>query len=213
MTLLQFVIALIGVAVSLSLIMSCAWLIQQRTGNSGWVDTIWTAGVGLVALSSALLPLAGDGLHARQILVAVLAALWASRLGLHMAQRSAGISDDPRYAKMSEEWGDDAPRQMFIFLQQQAIVSVALVMSIFVAAHNPAPGLRPQDFAAVAVLLIAVAGEGLADWQLTRFKSDPANKGRVNDRGMWSWSQHPNYFFETLGWTAYPLIAIDLAYP
>ena len=212
MTWLQFVIAACGITLSLSLIMALAWLVQQRTGNSGWVDTAWSFGVGLVGFASALVPLDGE-FRARQWVVAALAAIWAARLGVHIAQRSSGISDDPRYAKMIKDWGDDAPRQMFIFLQQQAIVSVVLVLAMFVAAHNPAPGLRLQDFAAIALLLVAVAGEGLSDWQLTQFKSDPANKGRINDVGLWSWSRHPNYFFETLGWLAYPLIAIDLAYP
>ena len=59
-------------------------------------------------------------------------------------------------------------------------------------------------------MAIAVCGEGLADWQLNRFKSNPANKGGINDIGLWSWSRHPNYFFEAFGWLAYPLIAIDL---
>jgi steroid 5-alpha reductase family enzyme len=213
MTPVQFVIGLIGIAASLSLIMSFAWVIQQRTGNSGWVDTLWTIAVGAVGFTSALVPLVDQNLHARQIVVAALAVVWALRLGLHIGWRSAGITNDPRYAKMSADWGDAAPRRMFVFLQQQAGVSVALVISMFVAAHNPTPGLRPQDFVAIAILVIAVLGEGLADWQLTRFKSDPANKGRINDRGLWSWSRHPNYFFETLGWLAYPLLAIDFSYP
>ena len=212
MTVAQFALGIAGIAVSLSLFMSLAWAIQQRTGNSGWVDTIWTIAVGSVGFVSALIPLSGDGLHNRQAIVATLAVIWSMRLGLHIGWRSAGISDDPRYAKMSEDWGDDAPRRMFIFLQQQAGVTIALVGSMFVAAHNPAP-LGGLDCAAIAILLVAVLSEGLADWQLTRFKSDPANRGCVNDRGLWNWSRHPNYFFETLGWLAYPLLAIDASYP
>ena len=68
-----------------------------------------------------------------------------------------------------------------------------------------------MDIAGIAVLLIAIAGEGLADAQLRRFRVDPANKGKVCDAGLWSWSRHPNYFFEWFGWLAYPLLAIDLA--
>lgn len=178
MTLLQFMMALAGITASLSLTMMCAWLIQQRTGNSGWVDTIWTFGVGVVGLSSALIPLSGGEPHTRQKIVAALAAIWMLRLGVHIGLRSAGISDDPRYAKMSKDWGDNAPRQMFIFLQQQAFVSVALALPMFVAAHNPAP-VRVWDVLAIVIMLVAVLGEGLSDWQLTRFKSDPANKHRV----------------------------------
>jgi len=34
-------------------------------------------------------------------------------------------------------------------------------------------------------------------------------RGRVCDVGFWRYSRHPNYFFEWLGWLAYPLLAID----
>ena len=139
MTVTQFALGIAGIAVSLSLFMSLAWAIQQRTGNSGWVDTIWTIAVGSIGFVSALIPLSGDGLHIGRLSWQRLPSIWSMRLGLHIGWRSAGISDDPRYAKMSEDWGDDAPRRMFIFLQQQAGVTIALVGSMFVAAHNPAP--------------------------------------------------------------------------
>ena len=67
------------------------------------------------------------------------------------------------------------------------------------------------------ILLAGIAGEALADAQLKVFRTDPANKGRVCDVGLWRWSRHPNYFFEWFGWLAYPVIAISpgdpLSYP
>jgi hypothetical protein len=85
-------------ALSLSVLMAGAWMVQQHNGNSGWVDTIWTFAVGLVGVGGALWPVAGAAPHARQWLVAVLVAIWSVRLGLHIAVRTAGITDDPRYA-------------------------------------------------------------------------------------------------------------------
>src|ERR1700722_15990225 len=111
--------ALAGIAVSLSILMAGAWLVQQRTGNSGWVDTIWTFSLGLVGAGSALWPVAGASPNAREWLVAALVAIWSLRLGLHIAVRSTGISDDPRYAAFAKEWGVDSPRKMFMFLQNQ----------------------------------------------------------------------------------------------
>ena len=32
--------ALAAIAVSLSILMAFAWVVQQQSGNSGWVDTI-----------------------------------------------------------------------------------------------------------------------------------------------------------------------------
>jgi steroid 5-alpha reductase family enzyme len=201
--------AAVVISVVLSAIMTGAWLIQQRTGNSGWVDTVWTFGLGLVGVGSALVPDANYGWQPRQTIVAVFAAVWAVRLGLHIARRSAKITNDPRYAELIKGWGKDAPRQMFYLLQKQALVSIPLALSMFLAAHHPAPALTIRDVLAIAVMAVAVLGEGVADWQLQRFKLEPANKGGVIDIGLWHWSRHPNYFFETFGWIAYPLLAID----
>jgi len=204
--------ALAAIALSLSLLMAVAWIVQQRTGNSGWVDTIWTFALGLVGAAGALWPVAGTAPNARQWLVAALVAIWSLRLGLHIAVRTAGIADDPRYAAFAREWGVDSPRRMFVFLQNQGFGSIPLVFSIFVAAHFPHAMLRPQDFLAALILLSGIAGEALADAQLKRFRQRPANQGRVCDVGLWRWSRHPNYFFEWLGWLAYPVIAISPDY-
>jgi steroid 5-alpha reductase family enzyme len=200
--------ALAAIAASLSILMTMAWLVQQRTGNSGWVDTIWTFSVGVVGAGSALWPVAGASPNARQWLVAGLVAIWSLRLGLHIAVRSAEIKDDPRYAAFVADWGRDAPRKMFLFLQNQGFGSIPLVFAIFLAARFPDPALRLQDYLGVLILFTGIAGEALADAQLKQFRERPANQGRVCDAGLWRWSRHPNYFFEWLGWLAYPVIAI-----
>jgi steroid 5-alpha reductase family enzyme len=202
------VLSLAVIAVALSVIMSGAWLIRERTGNSGWVDTTWTVGLGLVGIGAALL-LPPHNFAPREMVVAVLTALWAARLVVHIAARSAKISDDPRYAKLAVDWGEAAPRRMFVFLQQQAFGSVPLALAIYLAAKNPAPAMRIQDYIGIAILLVAVIGEALADGQLRRFQADPANRGRILDTGLWAWSRHPNYFFQWFGWLAWPVIAID----
>jgi steroid 5-alpha reductase family enzyme len=215
MTSQQAVASLIAIAAALSVVMTGAWVLWRRTGNSGWVDTVWTFGLGLVGAVSALVSIGGGALQTRQFVVAGFATIWAARLGLHIAARTTKIVDDPRYAEMIEGWGKDAPRQMFILLQKQALVSIPLAFGMFVAAHHPAPGFELRDALAILVMAIAVGGEGLADWQLQVFKSDPANKGGINDVGLWRYSRHPNYFFETFGWLAYVVLAVDLtaAYP
>ena len=210
---LTYLAALVLIAVSLSILMAGAWLVQQRTGNSGWVDTIWTFSLGVVGAAAALWPIDGAAPNARQWLVAALVALWSLRLGLHIAARTAGITDDPRYAAFAKEWGVNAPRRMFIFLQNQALGTIPLAFAIFVAARVPSAALRLQDYAGVLILLIGIAGEALADAELKRFRQDPANRGRVCDVGLWRWSRHPNYFFEWFGWLAYPVIALSFDYP
>ena len=210
-TAVQFFIGLVIIACALSLAMSLAWAIEQRTKNSGWIDTVWTFGLGSIGVASALIPLPTQAsTSARQWLVAAVMLIWSLRLGAHIAQRSGERSDDPRYAKLRDGYGDQARWQMWLLAQKQAIVSIPMALAVWLAAHNPTPGLRTQDFIAILVLATAIGGEALADRQLRAFRHSNPAAGAICDTGLWSWSRHPNYFFEWFGWLAYPLIAIDL---
>jgi steroid 5-alpha reductase family enzyme len=198
--------------VALSIIMGAAWRVQKATGNTGWIDVFWTFGLGFVATVASLVPLSDTAFPtARQIMVAILIALWSLRLGWHILIRTQTIGDDPRYRQLILDWGQDADRQMFYQLQKQAGVSVVLAIAVALAAHNPAPGLNVQDGLGLMILLLGIFGEAVADRQLRRFKADPANRNSVCDSGLWHWSRHPNYFFEWICWLAYPLIAINLS--
>ena len=208
----SYLVAFVTIGIALSVLMAGAWVVQQRTGNSGWVDTIWTFSVGLVGAASALSPSGDAALNARQWLVAALVAIWSLRLGTHIAVRTSGITDDPRYAAFAKEWGLGAPRRMFLFLQNQALGSIPLVFAIFVAAHFPGDVLRWRDCLAALVLLAGIIGEAIADSELKQFRETPGRHGQVCDVGLWRWSRHPNYFFQWLGWLAYPLIAISPDY-
>ncbi len=191
-------------------VMALAWWLQYRTRNSGWADVAWSFGTGLTGVLLALTPLTGTvGISPRQILVAALAGFWSLRLGLHIRARTQTGPEDARYAKLRETWGGQFQARLFQFLQIQAIAAFPLILTIGVAAHNPAPGWRAADCAGAAILLVAILGEGIADEQLRRFKADPASQGQICDVGLWRWSRHPNYFFEWFGWLAYPVIAID----
>jgi steroid 5-alpha reductase family enzyme len=210
MTVGQFAVALVGIAAALSIVMSLAWAIEQRTGNSGWIDTVWTFGLGIVGAACALATSIQS--HApRRWLVAIAVTVWALRLGIHIAQRTAGIADDPRYAQLRKGFGAHAFWQMWLLVQKQALVSIPLALAMFLAAHNPAPALRLQDYLAIAVFAVAIGGEAMADSQLRQFRLTSSGRGRICDGGLWRWSRHPNYFFQWLGWLGYPLVAIDLA--
>jgi steroid 5-alpha reductase family enzyme len=210
---LLIVILLQGLALSLA--MTGAWLIQQRTGNSGWIDAVWTFALGTVGVVSVLAPLSEvGGISTRQAAVAAMIALWSARLGGHIVQRSARRTDDPRYAELIRGYGPNARRELLVLLQKQALVSLPLALSMFLAGHAPA-SWRWQDVLAFAVLGTAILGEAVADGQLREFQRKSKSKGRVCDTGLWRFSRHPNYFFEWMQWLAYPLLAIDAtgAYP
>ncbi len=204
-------VLILGVTVMLSVLMMFGWLVQRRAGNAGWVDVVWTFALGVTGIVYALAPAPDIPWPGpRQVLVALLVALWSGRLGLHLWDRTRHGPEDVRYAQFRADWGAAFERRMFGFLQIQAAVAALLAVSILVAARNPSP-LRVQDGIALLLFVIAVAGEALADAQLRRFRSSPGNHGKVCDTGLWRLSRHPNYFFEWFGWLAYPLFAIDLS--
>jgi len=194
---------------ALSAIMTGAWAIQRKTGNSGWIDAVWTFGLGAVGTVSALVPLEAGETSQRQLLVAALIGIWAVRLGSHLVWRSSHKIDDPRYAELIKGWGETASRELFMLMLKQALVSLPLALSIFIAAHNPAPGLGLTDILAVLICAVAVLGEALADAQLRAFIA--TRKGGVCERGLWRFSRHPNYFFEWLYWVSFPVIAADFS--
>ena len=206
-------------ALLLSALMAAAWATQYKTRNSGWADVFWSYEMGLGGVFLALVPWDGSwqdgtwhGPTARQWLVAILVAIWSVRLGTHILKRTLkSTAEDPRYAEMRQQWKDAFQSRLFWFLQIQALAAFVLVLSVGIAAHNPAPGIRIIDVIGAFVLLGAIYGEGAADTELRQFAADKTNKGKICDVGLWGWSRHPNYFFEWFGWLAYPIIAIDLA--
>lgn len=198
------------VAVGLMAAMGVAWLVQRLTDNVGWVDVVWSVSTGVAGCIAALAaPGAGTMPTSRQLVVAVLAAIWALGLAAHLAARVSRSTEDARYRVLRETWAPHFQGRLFWFLEIQAGASALLVVSILLAAHNPAPLGRPLDLAGIILLIVAIAGERLADRQLVRFKALPHAHDAVCDVGLWRWSRHPNYFFEWLAWLAYPFFAVD----
>ena len=129
--------ALAAIALSLSVLMAFAWVVQQRTGNSGWVDTIWTFAVGLVGAGGALWPVGGGS--------AQCAAMAGRGAGGDLVAAAGHPYRDPDRRHIGRSalcgvcarMGRLAPRRMFVFLQNQAFGSIPLVFAIFVAAQFP----------------------------------------------------------------------------
>ncbi|WP_183876456.1 DUF1295 domain-containing protein [Rhizobium sp. BK491] len=193
------------VAVGISLAMAAAWIVQRKTGMSGWIDTIWSAAVGLGGILTAG---CAEGSFSRRMTLIMIVAAWALRLAWHIGVRTKGGGEDPRYAKMMKDWGASASSRLFIFLQVQALAAFILVFAIYLAAINDKAYPAVTDFVAVLLSATALAGEALSDAQLSRFRRRPEAKTEVCETGLWRYSRHPNYFFEWLFWCCLPLFAV-----
>ncbi len=197
--------ALAGAIVIVVAAKTVAWLLQLRTRNAGIVDAIWAWSLGGLAVWFAV---TGSGDPTVRTVTGLLGGLWGLRLGWHLWVRNWGAEEDWRYAGFRARWGDQADRNMWFFFQFQNIFTLILASSAFLV--PAAFGVSVPDAAIVLAGLVwagSVLGESIADRQLEAFRQDPSNRGQVCDRGLWGWSRHPNYFFETLHWLAYVPLA------
>jgi steroid 5-alpha reductase family enzyme len=182
------------------------WLYQVLRCDATCVDIGWAAGLGFIAIGFAAI---ADAPIDRRWFVAVLAAIWAFRLAFYLLlHRAWGHGEDGRYRRLREHWGQRANLGFFALFEAQAVL-ILLFGVVFLAAMNvDAPVGRIWDFVGVAVWLLSVGGEALADRQLAGFRDRPENRGHVCRAGLWRYSRHPNYFFEWLHWWTYVILAI-----
>lgn len=192
------------------MLMSAGWLWQKRRSNAGIVDVLWSAGLGLGALWIAA---TGPGAVAPRTALAVLGGVWAARLAWHLWQRVSTEPEDGRYRHLREHWGGHQGKFFGFFMFQAALV-LLFALPFIAVARNPAQGVTPMLLLGLAIWVFAVAGEGIADRQLARFRADPSNRGKTCRSGLWRYSRHPNYFFEWLHWFSYVALAqgSDLAW-
>lgn len=194
------------VAAAATVMMLAGWYWQSRHRNAGIVDVLWSVGMAASAVFYAfVLP----GASLPRLLVAVLGGLWGLRLAWHVGHRVFTEEEDGRYRFLREHWQGSQARFLLFFLAQAGFVLI-FSFPFWIAAHNPVPHWTAWTTLAVAIWLVSVGGESVADRQLARFRNDPANRGKTCRTGLWRYSRHPNYFFEWLHWFAYVFLAVGM---
>jgi steroid 5-alpha reductase family enzyme len=184
----------------------CTWIISVYRKNVAIVDSLWslmfvlTAGVYAAAAAA---PLSRRGL-----LVLVLVTIWALRLSIYITWRNWGHGEDPRYqAIRARNQPNFAFKSLYLVFLLQAllawVISLPLLGSLL--SHSD---LGPMDIAGSLLWLVGIVFEAGGDWQLARFSADPANKGRVMNRGFWRYTRHPNYFGDFCVWWGLYLMAV-----
>jgi steroid 5-alpha reductase family enzyme len=185
------------------------WAISVRIKNYGLLDVAWSYGVLFLA---PLYALYSPGAPAHKWPVVIVGGLWSLRLGTYILFRvlKHHPTEDVRYETLRKRWPGTG--MFYLFFQMQAVLVVIFSLPFLSVSFNPAPHLGALEIAGLALALLSLGGEALADFQMKRFKANPANHGAVCQAGLWHYSRHPNYFFESLIWWAFFLVALGSPY-
>lgn len=195
----------------ISLVFAAAWMLAVRRDNYSIVDAVWALGIGLVGV----LWFVACGDRSPKILVAGgMLLMWSLRLGLHLERRirKAHPEEDARYAKLREVWEGRVAAAFFWFFQGQALSVVLLALPFLLIAVDPDRSWSHRETAGLVVTLIGISGEALADAQMSRFKSRKPGAAEICREGLWRYSRHPNYFFESVIWMGFYTYACGSAF-
>ena len=196
-------------AVLLAFYMTAWFFVALLKKDNSVADIAW--GLGFVLIAVITLFGRGGERQARPFLASSLIFIWGMRLALHILLRNRKRGEDPRYAAWRAKWGGWFVVRSYlqVFLLQGFFILV--ISSPIILVNSSAQGpLTPLDLAGTAVWLVGFTFEAVGDRQLARFKKDPANRGRIMDRGLWNYSRHPNYFGESLMWWGIFLLTLNV---
>jgi steroid 5-alpha reductase family enzyme len=199
--------ALLGLNLGLAAaLMLAVWLWSLRLRDVSIVDIVWGLAGALIALSSFFF---AGGSPPRKLLITAMTVIWGCRLAFHIGLRKKGKGEDFRYAAMRAERPDTFPgRSLVTVFLFQAFLIWLISLPVQVAQIHPKPaGLTVLDLLGLGIWAMGFSFEALSDRQLRIFLADPANRGKVMDKGLWRFSRHPNYFGDSLIWWGIFLVA------
>jgi steroid 5-alpha reductase family enzyme len=187
-------------------LVAVAFAIGVSTRKHTVMDVAFGACIAAAAVAS-FLASPGDGTPVRRWMLLAAAFAWGYRLAWHVAARARGSGEDPRYKELI----DRAPGNVNWYALRKVYLPQLLILWI-VLLPLPAGMTQHAAVGAVTVIggvvwLIGFIFEAVGDWQLTQFKADRANHGKVMDRGLWRYTRHPNYFGDACMWWGLFLIA------
>lgn len=189
-------------------LMTLLWLLSLRLKDASIVDPFW--GSGFVITAWFYFALTPDGFPARKWLIVLLTTVWGLRLSLYLLWRNHGKGEDFRYRAWRQEEGSRWWWFSFfkVFLLQGVLMWI-ISAPLLAAQISPTPaGLTLLDGLAAAIWAIGFFFEAVGDWQLARFKANPANKGKLLTTGVWRYTRHPNYFGDAAQWWGFYSIAL-----
>ena len=191
---------------TLLIVAAAFWVVSLLRNDVSIVDSLWSIMFLLVALVySATAVNTGP----REILVLSLVTLWALRLSIYITWRNHGQREDYRYRKIRAN-NDPGFRfkSLYIVFGFQAMLAWVISLPLIVAIGGQA-AIGLLDYAGIVFFVVGFIFEALGDLQLSRFRSNPENAGKVLDQGLWRYTRHPNYFGNFTMWWGFFLIALS----
>lgn len=183
------------------------WLLSLILKDSSIVDIFW--GFGFVVSAWIVFYLSAGTHGLRDGLLLALVTLWGLRLTLHVFFRNAGKGEDFRYARWRRESGSRWWWQSLfkVNLLQGLILWVVAAPLTAVQLPMVPDSLNILDYLGTGLWALGFFFETVGDMQLTRFRADPENKGRVLQSGVWRLTRHPNYFGDAAQWWGFYFLA------
>ncbi|HEY0932445.1 MAG TPA: DUF1295 domain-containing protein [Trebonia sp.] len=198
--------AALAAGCSVFALVAVAFGIGVRTRKHTVMDVAFGACIAVAAVAG-FLASPGHGAPGRRWLLLVAAFAWGYRLAWHIAVRARGTGEDPRYAELI----DRAPGNVNWYALRKVYLTQLLILWLILlplpAGLVQQAAVSPVTVIGGVVWLAGFAFEAVGDWQLTRFKANPANRGQVMDRGLWRYTRHPNYFGDACMWWGLFLIS------
>ena len=173
------------------------WCVSLVLRDASIVDPFW--GLAFVLIAWVSLGTSGNA-SPRSLLIAILVSVWGLRLSGYLTWRNWGKPEDYRYQAMRERHGPRFPIvSLFTVFGVQSLLAwiISLPVQIGVGTANV---WTPLVLVGVLLWAVGLFFETVGDYQLARFKSNPDNRGRVMNRGLWRFTRHPNYFGDFLVW-------------
>ena len=156
-----------------------------------------------VTVVAVLLSPKADG---RSILLLALVVIWAARLGTFLFRRIRKAGKDARFDELKTSFS----RFLLTWTLQGLWVSFTLAAALAAITSTTREGLDAFALIGFLVWALGFAFEVVADAQKSRFRADPANKGKFIQSGLWAWSRHPNYFGEIVLWIGVAIITLPI---
>ncbi|MGB1868910.1 MAG: DUF1295 domain-containing protein [Porticoccaceae bacterium] len=145
-------------------------------------------------------------LDIRDLIICAMIVIWAVRLGSFLFWRIKKDGQDKRFVVMRTQF------TWFLMTWTLGGLWVLVTMAAGLAAmtSDTSIPLGPLAYLGIALWLIGMLIEVVADNQKTRFRKAPENRDRFITTGLWAWSRHPNYFGEITLWLGLSLVALPV---